>query len=74
MNRKVGQASRLPRRRSRPHAITPLALARSPGSRDACPTLGPLRYVVPMRCIDDMGTFNEGGRIVIQSVEGSKAS
>jgi len=27
----------------------PLALARSLGRRDACPTLGPLRFLVPMR-------------------------
>ena len=35
----------------------PLALARSPGRRDACPTSGALRFLVPMhRCKREQAT------------------
>jgi len=49
MNLKVGRASRLPRvGEAYGKFAFPLALSRSLGRRDACPTLSPLRFMVPL--------------------------
>ena len=49
MNLKVGRASRLPRvGEAYGKFAFPLALSRSLGRRDACPTLSPLLFMVPL--------------------------
>ncbi len=48
MNRKVEQASRLPRRRSRPHAYHAARAGALAGQAGRLPYVSPLRFMVPM--------------------------
>jgi hypothetical protein len=56
---KVGQASRLPYVEADRRPVIPLVLAHSRGRRDACPALGPLRFMVPIRARNDVESAHE---------------